>query len=103
MSKGKKYDFRVTESSKGWKAEIVRRMTSTKTVVSKFRDGMATEAEAQAWGEETLKSFLQAQVERNKQQSEKRTQAAKVAEEKRLAAALAAERNYDEAEDSDEE
>ena len=46
MSKGKKYDFRVTQGDKGWKTEITRRMTSTKTVVSKSHDGFATEAEA---------------------------------------------------------
>ncbi len=47
MSKGKKYDFRVTQGDNGWKTEITRRMTSTKTVVSKSHDGFATEAEAQ--------------------------------------------------------
>ena len=95
MSKGKKYDFRVTQAENGWKTEITRRMTSTKTVVSKSHDGFATEAEAQAWGQAELQVFLGTLVERNKRRSEKQAKA-------KLAAALAAEAATD-AEDLDED
>ncbi|ASF15695.1 DUF3622 domain-containing protein [Shewanella xiamenensis] len=95
MSKGKKYDFRVTQAENGWKTEITRRMTSTKTVVSKSHDGFATEAEAQAWGQAELQVFLGTLVERNKRRSEKQAKA-------KLAAALAAEAATD-ADDFDDE
>jgi hypothetical protein len=99
MSKSKKYDFRVSQLDTGWKTEITRRMTSTKTVVSKSHDGFATEAEAKAWGEHELKGYLSAQMERNKRKTEKHLKA------KSLAAAIAAESAVDEDEivDEDEE
>ncbi|ABE54017.1 conserved hypothetical protein [Shewanella denitrificans OS217] len=90
MSKSKKYDFRVSQLDNGWKTEITRRMTSTKTVVSKSHDGFATEAEAAAWGELELKGYLSAQMERNKRKTEKHLKA------KSLAAAIAAESAVDE-------
>ncbi|WP_133179786.1 DUF3622 domain-containing protein [Shewanella decolorationis] len=95
MSKGKKYDFRVTQAENGWKTEITRRMTSTKTVVSKSHDGFATEAEAQAWGQAELQVFLGTLAERNKRRSEKQAKA-------KLAAALAVEAATD-ADDFDDE
>lgn len=66
MTTGKKYDFRVVQGSDGWSAEIVRRITTKKTVVSRSQGGFASEAEAQAWGQEELKVFLQRQSERNR-------------------------------------
>jgi hypothetical protein len=98
MNKSKKYDFRVSQLANGWKTEITRRMTATKTVVSKSHDGFATEAEATAWGELELKGFLSAQMERNKRKTEKHLKA------KSLAAAIAAESAVDEElEESDSE
>lgn len=66
MAKGKKYDFNVVQTNDTWTAEIVRQITSKKTVISKSQDGFSSEAEAQAWGETELKGFLQHQIERNK-------------------------------------
>ncbi|QYJ78321.1 DUF3622 domain-containing protein [Shewanella acanthi] len=98
MSKGKKYDFRVTQTETGWKTEITRRMTSTKTVVSKSHDGFATEAEAQAWGQTELQVFVSTLAERNKRRDEKQAKA-------KLAAALAAEAatDGDDFDDEDDE
>ena len=42
MSKGKKYEYQLTEVDGGWKAEITRRVTSKKKVVSKSQDGFTT-------------------------------------------------------------
>jgi hypothetical protein len=100
MSKGKKYDFRVTQGETGWKTEIVRRMTSTKTVVSKSHDGFASEAEAQAWGQKELQGFIGTLAERNKRRDEKQAKA-----KLDLAAAIAAEASTDavDADDEDEE
>lgn len=72
MSKGKKYDYRVIPGDAGWSAEIIRRVTARKTIVSKRQDGFATEAEAQSWGESELKSFAENLNERNKLRAKKR-------------------------------
>lgn len=74
MTTNKKYDCRVTQEGASWTAEIVRRVTSKRTAVSKSQDGFATEAEAQAWGEKELKSFLDNLADRNKRDSEQRKQ-----------------------------
>ncbi|MGI2177298.1 DUF3622 domain-containing protein [Shewanella frigidimarina] len=102
MSDSKKYALRVIQIENTWKTEITRRMTSTKTIVSKSQDGFASEAEATAWGEQALQGFLSKQADRNKRKTEKHLKA------KSLAAAIAAESAVDEeelfdAEDEDED
>lgn len=69
MTKAMKYHYRVVQANIGWTSEIIRRVTSKKMVVSKSQGGFATEADAQEWGENELKQFLQNQYERNKRQS----------------------------------
>ena len=96
MSQSKKYDCRVFQLDTGWKTEITRRMTATKTIVSKSQDGFATEAEAVAWGEESLKGFLSKQADRNKRKTEKHLKA------KSVAAAIAAESAVDDEIESDD-
>ena len=65
MTKGKKYDFNLVLVDGSWTAEIVRKITSKKTVVSKSQAGFASEAEAQVWADTELKGFLQNQIDRN--------------------------------------
>ncbi|MFT5807891.1 MAG: L-cysteine desulfidase [Moritella dasanensis] len=65
MAKGKKYDFNLVLVDGSWTAEIVRKITSKKTVVSKSQADFASEAEAQVWAETELKGFLQNQIDRN--------------------------------------
>ncbi|MDO8271578.1 MAG: DUF3622 domain-containing protein [Gammaproteobacteria bacterium] len=76
MAASKKYESRVIASvasegvaqqgvTKEWSAEIIRRATATKTVVSKAQGGFTTEAEAQTWAERELAVFLELN-ERNK-------------------------------------
>lgn len=72
MSKTKKYSLRTTNTNDEWSAEIVRRVSSSRTVVSKSQAGFASEADAQSWGEKELASFLQNLNERNKRHSEQR-------------------------------
>ena len=69
MLKSKKYDYRIVQDKTGWSAEINRRATSKKTVVSKKQAGFSTEAEAQAWGQTELKALLANLNERNKRRS----------------------------------
>lgn len=65
----KKYDFQLVEKRNGWAAEIVRQITSRRTVVSKRQLGFATEAEAKEWAEKELIEFQKIQSERNKRRS----------------------------------
>ncbi|ARD23567.1 MULTISPECIES: DUF3622 domain-containing protein [Shewanella] len=80
MSKSKKYDFRVLAVGDTFKAEITRRMSATKTVVSKSHDGFATEEEATAWGQKELTGFMATQAERNKRKTEKKIKAKSIAD-----------------------
>jgi len=59
MRKSKQYDVRVIQDKTGWMAEIIRRVTTKKTVVSTSQDGFSTESEAQEWGQGEVKTFLQ--------------------------------------------
>lgn len=72
MAKGKKYEYRVVQDKDSWSAEIIRRITSKKTGVSKSQGGFATEAEAQEWGQKELKVFLEKLKVRNIRDSESR-------------------------------
>lgn len=80
MAKGRKYDYRVVQDGTGWRAEIIRRVTSRKTTVSSSQADFANEAEARAWAEQALKSFSENLSERNKRRSEKRNLAARKTE-----------------------
>lgn len=73
----KKYDFLITQNDTGWVVEILRRVTSKKTVVSKTQDGFDSEAEAQTWGENEVKDFLKKTNlnEQKKRRSKKSKQA----------------------------
>jgi len=74
MAKGKKYDFRVKQGHACWIAEIVRKASSKKTVVSKRQSGFASESEAREWGQLELKVFLQNLYERNQHRSKQHAQ-----------------------------
>ena len=69
MIKGKKYDFRINQMDASWTVEIIRKVTSKKTIVSKRQSGFTSEAEAQEWGQKELKAFLQNLHEQNKRRS----------------------------------
>jgi hypothetical protein len=74
MTKGKKYDYQVSQNDAYWTTKIVRQVTSTKTIVSKYQDGFSTESDARAWGQSEIKVFLQKLKERNIRHSQQRTQ-----------------------------
>ncbi len=75
MTQSKKYDLQVTEKDGTWTAKIIRRVNRQDTVVSIKQEGFATEAEAQAWGEKELKTFMENLVVRNKRRSQRRANA----------------------------
>jgi len=58
MTQSKKYDYLVAQSAKGWTTEIIRRVSSRKSVVSKSHSGFASETEAQQWGEAEVKALI---------------------------------------------
>jgi len=58
MTQSKKYDYLVAQDDTGWTTEIIRRVTSRTSVISKSQRGFATEAEAQAWGQKEVEAFL---------------------------------------------
>jgi hypothetical protein len=72
MSKTKKYDFRAVKGETDWTAEIIRRVTSSKVVVSKSKSGFSSEPDALEWGKEELKTFLLNLQERNRRRSAQR-------------------------------
>lgn len=74
MTTNKKYDYRIIQDGTSWSVEIIRRVTTKKTAVSKSQQGFATEAEAKGWAEKELKSFLENLAERNKRDSEQHRQ-----------------------------
>jgi len=72
MAQHKKYDYRIVEQEKGWAAEITRRASAKKTVISKRQDGFDSEAAAKAWAEAELKVFLANLQVRNQREAKKR-------------------------------
>ena len=50
MSKAQKYEFRLLHEGDVWSVEIVRRVTSKKSMVSVRKTDFATATEAQDWG-----------------------------------------------------
>ena len=72
MAKSKKFDYRITQEKSSWRAEITRRVTSKKTIVSKSQTGFTSEADAEQWGRQELESFLHSLKNRNKRHSTQR-------------------------------
>ncbi len=68
----KKYDFQVVQDSETWRTDIIRRVTSKRSMVSKSQDGFASEDEAKKWGKEELAVFLKKLEEQNKRRNEQR-------------------------------
>ncbi|MBR9910441.1 MAG: DUF3622 domain-containing protein [Gammaproteobacteria bacterium] len=65
MSK-KKYQIYTSQEDNSWTAGITRRVSKTKSVVTKSQQGFTSEAEATAWAETELQALLKVQAERNK-------------------------------------
>ncbi len=67
MEKSKKFSIRIVQENSSWNAEVIRRVTSKQSVVSKHQTGFPTEAEAQQWAQTELTSFLAKLSTRNRQ------------------------------------
>lgn len=72
MATSSKYAIQIVQDESIWTADITRRVSRKEVVVSKTETGFATEAEAQAWADVELKTFVDNQGERNKKRNSKR-------------------------------
>jgi hypothetical protein len=70
----KKFQYQVTQDNDSWKAEIIRRVSSKKTTVSKQQSGFSSEEEAKDWAETELAQFLKQLSAKNKSRAESRQQ-----------------------------
>ncbi|MCW8854582.1 MAG: DUF3622 domain-containing protein [Gammaproteobacteria bacterium] len=73
MAKSKKYTCRIVQDNDAWTAEVVRRVTAKKSVVTKSQAGFATDDEAEAWGLNEVKTLVKTANlnERNKRRAKK--------------------------------
>ena len=73
MKESKKYSIRTLQVKDTWSAEVIRRASARKTIVSKTQAGFKTEAEANEWAETELVLFTAKQSEQNKRRGQKRS------------------------------
>ena len=73
MKESKKYSIRTSQEKDTWSAEVIRRASAKKTIVSKTQAGIKTEAEATEWAEKELVIFTAKQSEQNKRREQKRS------------------------------
>ena len=64
-------ESKLKRSDDSWTAEVVRRVTSKKSVVTKSQQGFATDDEAEAWGQNEVKILVKTTNlnERNKRRA----------------------------------
>ena len=72
MSQNKKYSVEISKEKSKWKADIIRRASAKKNIISKTQSGFKTKKEAKTWADEELALFLTKQSEQNKRRAEKR-------------------------------
>jgi len=72
MKTSKKYTAKISQVNDSWTAEIIRRASVEKNVVSKTQADFKSEADAKEWAEKELATFLTKQSDRNKRRAEKR-------------------------------
>lgn len=58
MKQSKKYDFHVMQVGESWSVEIIRRVSTKKTVVSKRENGFSSEQDAEVWGKTQAEALL---------------------------------------------
>ena len=68
----KKYQSEVVQDGDNWTARITRQITSRKSLVSKQQEGLASEAEANAWVDTNIAEFINTQKSANSRQGSNR-------------------------------
>jgi len=72
MSKNKKYSYNLEKKDQNWSAQIIRRASKNKTVVSKQQDDFNNENDAKTWAEEQLILFSSTMAISNQRHGEQR-------------------------------
>ncbi len=76
MAKSNKYDYQLTQNNSNWSAEIIRRVSRKKNIISKSQQGFASETDARKWAENELEIFMKNLKARNQRHSSQRQQKA---------------------------
>lgn len=79
MATSKKYQIKIEQRDADWTAQITRRVSAKKAVVTKKQDGFASEAEAMEWAEAALTEFTATLSSSNQRHGQQR----KLGEEQR--------------------
>ena len=76
MAKSKKYVYQLEQDEDSWSVNIVRRVTSKRTVVTKSQSGFANEDDAEEWGRNEVRSLVKTHNlnERNKRRAKEEGQ-----------------------------
>lgn len=82
MTQAKKYEIKTELVNDSWTANIVRKASSTKTIVSKTQDGFAKEIDAIAWAEEALQGFTKTQADSNVRKAKQRVDSQKISQDR---------------------
>jgi hypothetical protein len=82
MTSSKKYSIQVEKVKSSWTASIIRKLSSTRTSISKSQGKFKTKTEATAWAEEALAEFTKTQASSNIRKTEQRSSALKSRQER---------------------
>ncbi len=72
MANSKKYSYQIEQVKALWTAQIIRKASSKLLVVSKEKEGFATESEAKEWAEKNLAEFTATLSSSNHRHGEQR-------------------------------
>ena len=65
-----KFNYRIVQDENSWTAEIIRKVTAKKTVVTTKQSDFVSEEEAETWAKKKLLSFVKELNEKRQQQKE---------------------------------
>ncbi|MDA3935082.1 MAG: DUF3622 domain-containing protein [Gammaproteobacteria bacterium] len=69
--KGGKFSYRTLPTAQGWRAEIRRKVSASRSSVSASQDGFDSEQAAAAWGQQTLAEFIARLAQRHQRHARK--------------------------------
>jgi len=82
MSTNKKYDYQIEQRNSIWTAQITRKVTSKKTVISKEKTDFTSDADATKWAIKTIAEFTKTQNLNNQRHGSARQLNKKVREDR---------------------
>ncbi|MDH5301889.1 MAG: DUF3622 domain-containing protein [Gammaproteobacteria bacterium] len=75
MAKSKKYECVVSEENGSWRADIVRKVSRTKVLVTMSKDGFSDDDDAMDWGKKEISVLLKAQNAKERQKRREKAEA----------------------------